>query len=291
MSTTNEAQLLTSETRKEPRQLKGIEGLLGLATRFIPTQKPVKVEKLEPTISGDGIKRMKLTYGPFKLRAANTTKKEGNFFSFDPQGTGWAYIADGFPSDITIVNGRMSIGYDDGSLIGNVNGVYNHHAFFLDISKGLKSNVKCKDASISIPALNSITGSAADSGAAPKISAKPVTGNFIEKGHKVLLTGDLVNYNNETKEVYMSTDLHYLEGKGIGLLETTVHLLTVGMCEKNTNPIEALFIKPPKDKKKFSIQGAGMEIKDDGKILALRGHMHGKSNRGYSLGCLRLHHN
>jgi hypothetical protein len=92
----------------------------------IPSMKSIKTETLTPTIPGGDVKRVRMTYGPYKLRAAGSKARAGNFISLDPQGTGWAYMASDFPTDITVLRALLSIGYDDGTKIGNANGVYNH---------------------------------------------------------------------------------------------------------------------------------------------------------------------
>jgi hypothetical protein len=270
--------LLTAYT--VPRQLGDIGNLLGsLVGSILPANNAVKRETLNPTILGDDVKRVRLTYGPYKLRASNSTQREGNFFSFDPQGTGWAYLLPDFPTGITVLSVKLSIGYADGTEIANSNGVYNHHALFLDISKGISSNLQCQGSSITIPAINSIAGSAADigDGIRPNVTTRPITGNFIAKDHKILITGDLVNYNKEIKEVYMNIDLQYVEGKAIGLLENSIHLVPVGACESKFFGMDSIFFRPPRDRKQFSLKGENLEVKEDGKIMVVRGHLHGMS--------------
>lgn len=247
--------------------------------------KPVKVEHPAPTYEGSDVKRIKLTYGPFKLRAGNGGKREGNSISLDPQGTGWRYVAADFPTDITILSAGMSIRLANGDPISNANGVYNHHAFVSDVSKTVSSYLQCAGTKKNIPALNSISGSAADAGI-PKPAgtttttttlSKRVTGNYIAKNHKILLQGDLVNYNNATKEVYMVEDVQYVEGKATGLMEIASHLVSATQCEPGSGGyLGSVMVKAPKNQKKFTIKGSGIEIKDDGKILMLRGHMHGE---------------
>jgi hypothetical protein len=113
--------------KAERRQAGQAGNLLdSLLSAVIPSMKSVKTETLAPTLPGSDVKRVRLKYGPYKLRAAGSKARQGNFISLDPQGTGWAYIASDFPTDITVLQARMSIGYDDGTKIGNANGVYNH---------------------------------------------------------------------------------------------------------------------------------------------------------------------
>ena len=65
-----------------------------------------------------------------------------NFFSFDPQGTSFNYLATDFPTNVTVLQGTMSIRLADGERISNKAGVYNHHAFFMDITRPmLKSDL------------------------------------------------------------------------------------------------------------------------------------------------------
>jgi hypothetical protein len=251
-----------------------------LASTFIPTKKLLNTEDLKPTFPGDDVKRMRVKYGPFKVKGSAAKGRTENFFSLDPQGTGWSYLAGDFPTNITILSAKLMITTDSGEEISNKVGIYDHHAFFIDISKPLSSNLQCGD-KMTLPAINSICGSAADSASAVlkfNVKERPKTGNYIAPGHKVMLTGDLVNYNNETKNVYMTADLQYVEGKAIGILETTVHLVAVGTCEVKsvTDAFTTLMLKLPKDQKKFALKGSGLQVKEDGKLVFVRGHMHGK---------------
>jgi hypothetical protein len=268
--------------RIDPRQLPNLANLgpiiQSLADRFIPKQKAVKIETLKPTIPGDDVKRVSFTYGPFKVRGVNAgAARVGNSFSLDPKGTAWNYMASDFPKDITVLEARMKIQFADGTPISNAEGVYNHHAFFYDISKPMKSNLECEGMpNAMLPAINSISGSAADSGMPrPDMVTRPVTGNYVSDKARVLIMGDLVNYNNETREVYMVSDMQYVQGKATGLLETRVHLLSVKTCESiKQGPmgiLGALFIRPPVGQKQFSLAGSGLQVKDDGKLLLLRG--------------------
>jgi hypothetical protein len=225
---------------------------------------------------------VRITYGPFKVKGSGSKQWQGNSISLDPQGTGWGYLAEDFPTNVTALTSRMFITLEDGQEISNNAGIYNHHALFLDISKGFSSSdLQCgDDKSKFIPIINSIAGSAADaSGQEPWLNTtRPTVGNFIDASHKVFLTGDLVNYNNETKEVYMVSEMQYVEGKAKGTMETSINIVAVGTCEAKglLGPLGLYFLKPPRDQKKWTIKGGGLEIKDDGKLLAVRGHMHGQ---------------
>jgi len=223
-----------------------------------------------------------MSYGPFEVGAGTNKTKVGNFVSFDPQGTGWASFASDFPADITVLSAKMSVTLKDGSEIDNSNGVYNHHAFFFDVSKSMDSDLQCQGSHDRIAPLNTIAASAADSanpaaGASVKnFTTKPIAANFIPKGHKMLLTCDLVNYNKESKDVYMNIDLQYVEGKAPGLLESTIHLVSAGACASKQHGTDALMLEPPKGKQQFTLVDNQIEVKDDGKLLFTKGHLHGK---------------
>jgi hypothetical protein len=245
------------------------------------------VEILKSVFPGDDIKRVQLTYGPFKLKPANSKKREGNFFSLDPQGTSWVGLATDFPNDITLLNGKLNITLADGREISNSRGVYNHHAFFIDGSKGLESSVACASTgasgrAIPIPAFNSVMGNSAESmgdSARGNVNpnVRPTTGNFIGKGHKVIIQVDLVNYNNKTEEVYLTADLSYIEGKAKGFWQQEVYLIPIGACESKYFGLDTLFLRPPQGKKKWTLKGGGLTMQDEGKLMYVRGHMHGIS--------------
>jgi hypothetical protein len=269
----------------ERRQLPGgvsssspLGGLLsgGMAS-FMPSIKMFKRENLKPLIPDSDVKRARFTYGPFKLKAANSKGKEGNFFSLDPQGTSYAYMASDFPTNITVLSTQTAIVYENGESISNANGVYNHHVFVIDTSKKFHTSMECQGSGLPLPAMNTITGMSADLGPENSITVtkRPITGISVPKDHKVLLTVDLVNYGNQTKEVFFTTDMQYIEGEQPGLLETSTHLIPVGSCENKF--IESMFAKPPKDKKQWSIKGGGMIMKDNGKLAMIRGHLHGNN--------------
>lgn len=246
---------------------------------IVPYVKSVRKEVVKPLYPGDDVKRVQLSYGPLVLGAANNQTKGGNYVSLDPQGTAYANFASDFPSDITILGAGLSMNFADGTPISNANGVYNHHAFLFDTSKPMDSNLQCLGSHDRIAPLNAIASSGADAGnpdGPPNFTKRPLAANYIPKGHKILFTTDLVNYNKEPKEVYLTVDFQYIEGKAPGFLETTTHLVSAGSCAAKTHGTDALNVDFPKDKKQFTLQDNEIEIKDDGKLLFTKGHLHGK---------------
>ena len=108
------------------------------------SQKAVKIEMdFKPTMTRDGIIRKRLWYGPYKIKALNvrysenlssyadrsnqSTTRTGNFFSMDPGGTAWSYLAQDLPRDVTILQSNATVVYKDGTEIDVNTGLYNHH--------------------------------------------------------------------------------------------------------------------------------------------------------------------
>jgi hypothetical protein len=271
-----------SDVRSDRRQLGNLAQLLPFITPFAPIIQPVNTTTRDPEKPGPGVKRTVITYGPFTLRAPKGAWS-GNLMSLDPQGTAHGYMIRGFPSNVTLLLPKLLIVNEDGSEIANANKVYNHHAFVYDVSRGSRANIQCAPVATgkSLMAVNALLGSSADF--SPDALVSSVTkvggnqmkvGNYIGSNQQLLLSTDLVNYNPEPRNVYVVADLTYLEGKAVGYYETALHLISVGTCESWDPILGGLFIRPPTDKNQWSLKGESM-VKDDGKIVAIRGHMHG----------------
>jgi hypothetical protein len=247
------------------------------------------VETLKPTFPGDDVKRVKLTYGPYKLKAANSTTRIGNYISQDPQGTAWMSHPSDFPTDITILSVHLVTHLADGTPISNANGVYNHHVFVVDSSKAPVAHIACAGTPLPIMPINSIMGNSeeamselASGGVNP--TTRPVTGNYVGKGHVMTIQLDLVNYNNRSEEVYVSMDMSYVNGREKGIWEIAQHLVPVGICAA-VNGGGMAAVTPPEGKKKWTLSDDGFVMQDTGKLLYLRGHMHGTSSVAWCSGC------
>jgi hypothetical protein len=222
-----------------------------------------------------------MTYGPYKLKAANSAIREGNYISQDPQGTAWMSQPSDFPTDITILFVHLITHFADGTPVSNDNGVYNHHVFVVDKSKTPVAHIGCAGIPIPIMPINSIMGNSAEAtselaSGGLNLTTRPDTGNYVGKGHKMMIQLDLVNYNNKTENVYVTMDMSYIEGKGKGIWEIAQHLIPVGACAAvNGGGVSALM--PPEDKKKWTLKDDSFVMRDTGKLIYIRGHMHGTS--------------
>jgi hypothetical protein len=140
-------QLQSADKLTEPINGGKLGGGMGFGSigKAQPT-KAAKVEFIEPKIRKDA-KRIRLTYGPYKLRAANvgvatcrsitliysqSKTKVGNDKSMDPAGTSYSYMAgDDFPRDVTLLSTTSAI-YDEGgkNKIDTAKGLYNQYIFY-----------------------------------------------------------------------------------------------------------------------------------------------------------------
>ena len=78
-----------------------------------------------------------------------------------------------------------------------------------------------------------------------------------------MMNGDIVNYTNETKEVYSLIDLQYVDGRPPGFMEAVTQLWSVGQCDGQTG-----FVHPPAGKKIFALKSRIMKVVQDGYFLA-----------------------
>jgi stress up-regulated protein Nod 19 len=96
------------------------------------------------------------------------------------------------------------------------------------------------------------------------------SGFHIDEKTKFILQYDLVNYNVETKKVYVTLDMEYVEGQ-IGM-EATSDLLSVTGCkiaEPKTDPNGAI-----------TTESKSFPVLVDGTIVGIKGHLH---NGGISM--------
>lgn len=124
-------------------------------------------------------------------------------------------------------------------------------------------------------------------------------GYYVATTDKLMLSAELVNYTNDTKQVFCQTELEYIPGKPAGAIEIGLQVLEVDQCSApaQTNaekmaaaagklgglitgkpPAEAPMMEGmimiPKGKKQWEMKSKDMIITQDGYILFRRGHMH-----------------
>jgi hypothetical protein len=184
----------------------------------------------------------------------------------DPGGTAWNYVGTDMPKDVMILTANSSIVYADGTVIGVDNGLYNHHLLVLDLSKGAPTIATCPNGrGVQPPGMSMFSGSSEDKGGAffSSLDGQFNSGYYIGPNDRIVMNGDVVNYTNETKEVYAMSDFQYMEGKPPGSMEAVTQLWSVGQCDGQIG-----FVKPPPGATKFSLKGRDMKIVQDGHFLA-----------------------
>jgi hypothetical protein len=83
------------------------------------------------------------------------------------------------------------------------------------------------------------------------------------------MLSDIVNYRNTTQKVYVTTELEYSPGTVEGNLETSVQVVSIGMCEGQN-----FAFTPPPGQKKFKISGKEMVMAKNGYLITSVGHLH-----------------
>jgi hypothetical protein len=189
--------------------------------------------------------------------------KTGNSYSTDPGGSAWNYLADDLPKDVTILQANATVVYKDGTQIDINNGLYNHHLLVIDVSKSTPTiAIYPSRYGVQPPRMSMIRGSSEDKGGAFFSTKDGMfdSGYYVGKSDRTVMSGDIVNYTNEEKEVYALTDLQYLEGKQPGFMEA---VWSVGQCDG-----QIAFVRPPPGQKKFTLKSRSMKVVQDGYFLA-----------------------
>jgi hypothetical protein len=172
-----------------------------------------------------------------------------------------------------ILKANTDLRFEDGTVANVGNGVYTHHIAILDLNKKANKPYECSDGTggSGVPNFPIITGAAEETGAGsfstPDGSFK--AGFIVKENPKVLLTSEIVNYSNSTKNIYVVSDLDYLEGHPQGYADSGWVLLSVTQCD-GKDPL----LHPPKEQKKYTYKSKQLTITQDGNILLRRGHLH-----------------
>jgi len=245
---------------------KGVAAIMGTTETILAA----KVEELKPKINPLA-KRIKITYGPFKIKGLEDKKKYGNSASLDPAGTGYNYlaVAKDLPREITVLQGG-SIITENGKQIILKDGLYNHHNVFFNINKRPPRILACSNglAQDLLP-MSVFMGGATEVGDMTYSDGKANTGYYIGKNDKIVFNLDIVNYTNNTREVVSITEVEYIPGKPTGLMDATQQLISPSMCDgDNSGSVLG------GHKSKFVLESKEMTFLSDGIFIQPRGHLH-----------------
>jgi len=202
--------------------------------------------------------------------------------SLDPTGQAFVdIISEGLCTDCTVLIGKTAIEFEDGTEAGPAQGVYVHHIVNRDISKPANLPIsKCapgqKQSALMIGSEFLAQGDDNLGSAVhfTSVDGKANTGYFIGKNDKIMNQVDLVHYNEESKNIFITFDIEYLDGH-IGR-DAAATLMSVTGCNNlmaqghgeahsgiNLNETGIAITDSPK----FSIT-------HDASIVASNGHMH-----------------
>jgi hypothetical protein len=185
----------------------------------------------------------------------------------DPKGqAGFATISKGICTKCSILSGRFLLNYEDGSEASPANGIYIHHFVSYDSSKPVKEPiVGCGGG---IPGMKAaFIDRGEDSGNTDTIfttaNGTYESGYYMNSG-SLNLQYDMVNYNKDTKKIYINLELEYVDGqKG----KDAGHTLKSVTCQGLIGP-------------KVAAAGPSvttsrpMSVSTDATIVWARGHLH-----------------
>jgi hypothetical protein len=191
--------------------------------------------------------------------------------SMDPSGTSYTdAVADDFPKDILILTSTTQIVNKDFKPVSTSEGIYTHHATFLNFVKRSPNWFSCNGKPVPDNTVWTIVaGAGSEVIEFPAGNATVRSGNFIGKSDPVMLSIDLVNYNPEDQDIYVQSELEYVNGQPKGFAHGETRQIPVGVCDSSSAWAKAVNIHPPEGVKKFELKGkTEMVILADGYLRA-----------------------
>ncbi|KAF2675195.1 hypothetical protein BT63DRAFT_31242 [Microthyrium microscopicum] len=244
------------------------------------------IDKLEPRIR-TGAQRTLTKFGPYTLRGSKGGAAGGHGEGHSMGGMGgdstlagqtyMLNIAKGFCNSAgpcTVLGGQVGVMFTDGVKADPAKGVYIHHVLTADLTKQTTKFISvCNNPTKPASSISSFgvgtgfVGTGEDSGDGPymytSMNGTSNNGYHIEKGDKFLANVQLVNYNKEDKQVYITYDLEYMPGKVGG--DTKGILISATQCGTQ--------IKMSQTGPATTTSGK-FTFLEDGSIMTARGHLH-----------------
>jgi hypothetical protein len=189
-------------------------------------------------------------------------------------------ITEGLCKNCTILAGKTRLTFEDGTEAIPSTGVYIHHIISYDLSKPANLPItKCgagqtQRLSLGAEFLAQGEDSSGQAGILfTSADGKYDSGFYLGAGDKVMNQVDLVNYNNDTRKVFVNYDIEYMEGK-VGA-DAAATLMSVTGCTNATRQAEQHAAgKPPVSAIKLNQTGIAVtespkfNILEDGKIIS-----------------------
>lgn len=244
----------------------------GMAAMLTPeVRKAYKIEQIPPQKYKDA-RRIRITYGPYKIRATSAKENPGNAFSMDPTGTGYNNLAGtDFPRDVLVVDGISGLANETFQKAIVDDGIYNHHTTFMDASKRPANWLACNGYPIPEAPMAFFLGSGSDDTINTYNSPnnKVKSGFYIGKNDIILFGLDVVNYHDRERTLYTVNEIEYFPGMPEGYSHAQSHVIPMGLCDGIMSVMAANNIHAPVGEKKFTLAGKNdIEITKDGHLVA-----------------------
>ncbi|KAF2404354.1 hypothetical protein EJ06DRAFT_518776 [Trichodelitschia bisporula] len=184
----------------------------------------------------------------------------------DPNG--WSTtkrLATGLCKDCTVLSGKTTVVFENGTRADLSKGVYLHHVIAMDVTKPVKSYITgCPGIASSIsPFLGGAVDEFRQWYTTPDGQLKA---GFYIKNDEFIMQAELVNYHPEPQNVFLQMDIEWVPGKyGPDASQAT---LAATSCDSATQSFK------PQPGTAGEIKSKVYPATADGKIIAARGHMH-----------------
>jgi hypothetical protein len=187
--------------------------------------------------------------------------------SLDPNSNSWNNVATGIPLDATLLFVDSTLQFEDGTPATTSSGIYNHHLAYVSTKKTVPQFMSCPGQPTTRKTPSTVLGGTEER--SYSIYSTPDykfdSGYYLPGDDKIVVTGEVVNYNNETKTIYAVSEIEYIPGKVKGFKDVVTQILQVNQCEGGNLGLHA-----PVGKNVFSFSSANMTSLQDGFILGGR---------------------
>jgi hypothetical protein len=165
---------------------------------------------------------------------------------------------------------------DKSTRITLADGLYVHHTMYVDLNHTITPFVSCeKSRPRTIPTSVFMAGGLEKSEfkfATPNGTFK--SGYYIGRDSKVLINVDIVNYNADSRDLYMVSELEYTPGLSAGVLQAEQSTIDLGLCDNQNG----LNVHAPKGQTKWSMSSSPILVSEPGWLINL-----GKRSGNFSL--------
>jgi hypothetical protein len=185
----------------------------------------------------------------------------------DPSGNVFGGQTIGLPKDATLLFQNTTLQYEDGRIADSSSGVYNHHVLSINPMKRAPTVFACPGYNSSLGLASIPIAAIEDVGYSMYTTSdwKFNSGYYIGKSDRFMTAGEVVNYSDEQKSIYLVSELEYVPGKPEGLMDVSIQLLGVNHCESLN-----MSLHPPVGWKVFSFKSQNVTILQNGYLLSRR---------------------